>query len=200
MPVLNLTKSPLNEVVGSAIERLRKQKGTSSAAAAQALGVSKLYLRAIELGTRALPANAVMGLTSLGIEFQVASELLALVQYLDHRIKGDPAYNLSAIEERIVAARPYAARFEEVFTWFADVLRQIQKQEAEFRRKADLRGKISNWRMTIGYTTNEFDAAVSKLIAVLERGGRTAPNYHVNVPASLRVAETNLFSSLRRHA
>lgn len=90
MAVSSSVNSPLNMAVGQAVRRLREMHRITIEDCARRLGpVSGPYLRAIEGGSATLPPDAVHGLVwDFGANFTKVSGLLALLHFLDVRVKG----------------------------------------------------------------------------------------------------------------
>jgi len=117
-------KSPVNIVVGALLKRLREKSERRVDQLASALDVSPAYLAAIEAGTNALPAKSVAGLGSLGVSFVAASSLLALVSYLDCRMRNSRIYDYREIQlrvERLISDSGVSA-FRPFLEWAAAAL------------------------------------------------------------------------------
>ena len=117
-------KSPVNIVVGALLKRLRERSGRRVDQLASALDVSPAYLSAIEAGTNALPAKSVAGLGSLGVSFVTASALLALVSYLDCRMRNSRVYDYREIQlraERLIFDSD-ASAFRPFLEWIVTAL------------------------------------------------------------------------------
>ena len=112
-------KSPVNIVVGLLLKRLRERADKQLDQAAPALEVSPAYLAAIEAGTNALPAKSVVGLGVLGLNFVAAAALLALVSYLDCRIRNSRVYDFREIQLRAehLLAETGASAFKAFLEW-----------------------------------------------------------------------------------
>jgi hypothetical protein len=117
-------KSPVNVAVGLLLRRLRERAKREVDRAAPALDVSPAYLAAIEAGTNALPAKAVVGLVALGLDFLAASALLAMVSYLDCRQRNSRLYNLPVMQLRAegLLATQAALAFHPFLEWVTAAL------------------------------------------------------------------------------
>ncbi len=112
-------KSPVNITVGLLLKRLRDRADKQLDQAAPALEVSPAYLAAIEAGTNALPAKSVVGLGVLGLNFVAAAALLALVSYLDCRIRNSRIYDFREIRLRaeLLLGETGASAFKAFLEW-----------------------------------------------------------------------------------
>lgn len=134
-------KSPVNIVVGLLLRRLRDRAHKQLDQAGPALEVSPAYLAAIEAGTNALPAKSVVGLSTLGLDFVAAAALLALVSYLDCRIRNARVYDFREIglrAERLLT-EPGASAFKPYLEWAVAAVKTIESTpNPDSQRGADI--------------------------------------------------------------
>ena len=134
-------KSPVNIVVGVLLRRLRDRVHKQLDQAGPALEVSPAYLAAIEAGTNALPAKSVVGLATLGLDFVAAAALLALVSYLDCRIRNARVYDFREIELRAerLLTEPGASAFKPFLEWAVATVKTIESApNPDSQRGADI--------------------------------------------------------------
>jgi hypothetical protein len=134
-------KSPVNIVVGLLLRRLRDRAYKQLDQAGPALEVSPAYLAAIEAGTNALPAKSVVGLATLGLDFVAAAALLALVSYLDCRIRNARVYDFREIELRAerLLTEPGASAFKPFLEWAVATVKTIESTpNPDSQRGADI--------------------------------------------------------------
>ena len=134
-------KSPVNIVVGLLLRRLRDRAHKQLDQAGPALEVAPAYLAAIEAGTNALPAKSVVGLATLGLDFVAAAALLALVSYLDCRIRNARVYDFREIELRAerLLTEPAASAFKPFLEWAVATVKTIESTpNPDSQRGADI--------------------------------------------------------------
>jgi hypothetical protein len=123
-------KSPFNEAVGKLISIQRERHQQDLSTIASAFSVSPAYLRQIESGARALPAYAAVGLVRLlGIEWNTASAIVAVADYLDTR-EGN-GYDFGKMATRIEQLREVCpnAQYQKLFDLIAAAVRMKEAND-----------------------------------------------------------------------